>query len=99
PKFLRDFCFHSNRLSLEDAVRKITSFPAEILGISDRGVFAEGYRADLVLFDPCTLRDSGTYENPEQYPEGIKYVFVNGIAVVDDKGRTGALPGKVLRKR
>jgi len=99
PKFIRDFCLDSNRLSLEAGVRKITSFPAEILGISDRGIIAEGYRADLVLFDPCTLRDTGTYENPEQYPEGIKYVFVNGTAVVAEKGCTGALPGKVLRKR
>lgn len=98
PRFLRDFCFDTSRLSLEAAVKKITSFPAEILGITDRGVLEEGYMADLVIFDHRTLRDRGTYDKPGKYPEGIKFVFVNGTVVADEKGSTGALPGKVLRK-
>lgn len=98
PKFLRDFCFDSKKLTIEESIRKITSFPAEILGIKDRGILEEGYYADVVLFDPKTLKDSGTYEDPKQYPNGIRYVFVNGVVVVDAKGHTGALPGKVLKK-
>ena len=99
PKFLRDFCLDSKKLSLEEGVKKITSFPAKILGIPDRGILAEGFWADMVLFHPSSLRDKGTYEEPEQFPEGIHSVFVNGVRVVDEKGTTGKLPGKVLRRQ
>lgn len=98
PKFLRDFSLDTRRLTLEEAVRKITSGPAEILGIQDRGRIEEGCWADIVLFDPVTLRDKGTYQDPVQFPEGIHSVFVNGVLVVEEGKPTGALPGRVLRK-
>jgi N-acyl-D-aspartate/D-glutamate deacylase len=98
PKYLREYVRESKTFTLEEAVRKITSFPAEILGIPDRGTIKESAWADLVLFDPEKIGDRATYEEPEQYPEGISYVFVNGVKVVNPKGTSGTLPGRVLRK-
>ena len=98
PRFLRTYVREGKVFSLPEAIRKITSFPAKILGIPDRGTLAEGNWADMVLFDPETITDRATYEEPELYPEGISRVFVNGIEVVNPKGTTGALPGRVLRK-
>jgi N-acyl-D-amino-acid deacylase len=85
-------------LTLQEAVRKMTSFPAQKLGLRDRGLVREGMWADLVLLDPSTVEDRATYEAPHQYPQGIPYVLVNGTLVVDRGEHTGALPGKVLRK-
>jgi N-acyl-D-aspartate/D-glutamate deacylase len=85
-------------LTLQEAVRKMTSFPAQKLGLRDRGLVREGMWADLVLLDPQTIADRATYEAPHQYPQGIPYVLVNGALVVDRGEHTGALPGKVLRK-
>lgn len=84
--------------TLPEAIRKVTSFPAQILGISDRGILKEGNWADIVLFDPETIGDTATYEEPEIYPEGIQHVFVNGKLVVDQQSLTGDLPGRVLRR-
>lgn len=93
-------------LSLEQAIRKMTSFPAQRFGLPDRGILRPGARADLVVFDLERLRDRATnlfphtypFENyPHRYPEGIDYVFVNGILVVEGETHTGALPGQVLR--
>jgi N-acyl-D-amino-acid deacylase len=84
--------------TLTEAIRKITSFPAEILGLSDRGRLREGCWGDIILFDQSTIRDTATYENPICYPEGIPYVFVNGELVVDQHRVTGRFPGKVLRR-
>ncbi|MGI6252267.1 MAG: N-acyl-D-amino-acid deacylase family protein [Aminivibrio sp.] len=98
PKYLREYVRENKTFTLEEAVRKITSFPAEILGIPDRGVIKESVWADLVLFDPEKIGDRATYEEPEQYPEGISYVFVNGVEVVNPEGTSGTLPGRVLRK-
>jgi N-acyl-D-amino-acid deacylase len=83
---------------LPEAIRKVTSFPAQILGISDRGILREGNWADIVLFDPETIVDTATYEESESYPLGIQYVFVNGKLVVDQQNVTRSLPGRVLRK-
>jgi N-acyl-D-aspartate/D-glutamate deacylase len=66
--------------------------------LSDRGRLAEGLKADLVLFDPQTVRDTATFEEPYQYPEGIAYVYCNGQRVVSPEGHTGALPGRVLER-
>ena len=84
-------------LRLEEAVRKMTSFPAQKLGLKDRGMIRESMCADLVIFNPNTISDKCTYANPHQYPVGIPYVIVNGVVVVDNSQHTGAMPGKVLK--
>jgi N-acyl-D-amino-acid deacylase len=83
-------------LTMAEAVHKMTGMPAARLGLSDRGRLAVGAKADLVLFDPQTVRDRATFTDPYQYPEGIAYVYVNGQAVITPEGHTGALPGRVL---
>jgi N-acyl-D-amino-acid deacylase len=98
PRFIEQFVRKKEVFPLPEAIRKITSFPAKILGITDRGVIQEGNWADLVLFESSTIRDKATYEDPEHYPEGISFVFVNGELVLDKGGATGNYPGKVLRK-
>jgi len=87
----------SKLLTYEEAVRKITSLPAQRLGIPDRGLIKEGFWADITIFDPENIRDTATYENPYNYAKGIEYVMVNGVVVVDRAEHTGALPGKALR--
>jgi N-acyl-D-aspartate/D-glutamate deacylase len=93
-------------LRLEEAIRKMTSFPAQRFGLLDRGMLRPGARADLVVFDLDRIRDRATdlpphtfpLENyPHRYPEGIDYVFVNGTLVVEGERHTGALPGQLLR--
>jgi len=83
-------------LTLEDAVRKMTSLPAQTLRLKDRGLLKEGYWADVVVFDPETVSDPATYQNPQQYAKGVPFVFVNGAAVIDGGNHTGARPGKVI---
>ena len=83
-------------LTLEEAIRKMTSLPAQVLGLRDRGLLREGYWADIVVLDPDTVADTATYEKPKQYPKGIKYVLVNGAVVIEKGNHTGARPGKVL---
>ena len=83
-------------ISLEQAVHKMTSLPAEKLGLKDRGLIKKGMAADLVLFDPDTVQDVATFDDSHRYAEGISYVFVNGKAVVLDGKHTGNLPGKRL---
>jgi N-acyl-D-aspartate/D-glutamate deacylase len=85
-------------MSLEEAIRKMTSLPARRLGLKDRGVLAEGKAADLVVFDPDRVLDLATYENPRQYPVGIWNVIVNGVLTVDNGQYTGQRGGRVLRK-
>ncbi len=85
-------------LTLETAVRKMTSMPAARLGLRDHGCVREGCVADITLFDPATVRDVGTFEDPHHYAEGIPYVIVNGVPVVDAGKFTDARPGKVLRR-
>jgi N-acyl-D-amino-acid deacylase len=84
-------------LRLEEAVRKMTSFAAEAAGIPDRGLVKAGFRADLTVFDPKTVNARATFENPNQYSEGIPYVAVNGVLVVDGGKITDARPGKAVR--
>lgn len=97
PRVLGRYVREEKALSLETAVRKMTGRPAEVFGIKDRGRIAPGYFADLVLFDPDTVNDCGTYTDPCQFPEGISHVFVNGRAVVADAAVTGDAPGRVIR--
>jgi N-acyl-D-amino-acid deacylase len=84
-------------LTLEDAIRKMTSLPAARLGLADRGLLRAGMKADLVVLDPATVRDRASYEKPHQYAEGVSLVLVNGEPVLDGDHMTGARPGRVLR--
>ena len=84
-------------IPLEEAIRRLTAFPADNLGIYRRGRLEPGYFADVVVFNPATVADKATYEEPHQYAEGVAHVFVNGIQVVRDGRHTGAKPGRVVR--
>lgn len=97
PRKLAYYALQEQVLSLEAAVRSMTSLPAEILRMKDRGLLREGLSADITVFAPNALRDTATFSQPHQYAEGIRYVFVNGTPVVHDGRVTGALPGKALR--
>ncbi|MDR1979123.1 MAG: D-aminoacylase [Synergistaceae bacterium] len=98
PRFLRRFALDARRLSLENAIRKITSLPASRIGLSDRGLVKKGCWADLVLFDPKALRDRATYADPHQYPEGIEMVLVNGCIAVERGSVRESKAGRVLRR-
>ena len=98
PRVLGHYVRDEKVLTLEDAVRKMSSLPAGRMGLKDRGRVAEGTWADLVVFDPATVADKSTFQNPHQYPEGIPYVIVNGVPVVDNGKWSGAGPGQVLRR-
>ena len=97
PRILGEFVRDERLLSLEEAVRKMTSAPAARLGISDRGRLADGLLADVVVFDPALIRSLATIDDPRHYPEGIDHVFVNGVPVIDGGRHTGATPGRALR--
>ena len=84
-------------IPLEEAIRRLTSFPAENLKLERRGRLAPGYYADVVVFDPATIQDRATYERPHQYATGVRHVFVNGVAVLRDGEHTGATPGRFVR--
>jgi N-acyl-D-amino-acid deacylase len=97
PRILRKYVREEHRLTLQDAIRKFTSLPAQRLGLTDRGVLKQGLWADLAIFDPAQIRDVATFENPKQLSVGIQYLLVNGVAVISEGKATNALPGKVLR--
>jgi dihydroorotase/N-acyl-D-amino-acid deacylase len=96
-RLLAEYVREQHLFTLEEAVRKMTSLPANRLGLADRGVLRAGMKADVVVFDPATVKDMASYENPAQYSQGIDWVLVNGKAVVADGKPTNALPGRVLR--
>ncbi|TMB57159.1 MAG: D-aminoacylase [Chloroflexi bacterium] len=98
PRILGQFVRDEQLLSLEEAVRKMTSAPAARLGLHDRGLLRNGYAADLVILDPARVRSNATYDEPRRFPDGIEYVVVNGQLVVDSGRHTGALPGRALRR-
>jgi N-acyl-D-aspartate/D-glutamate deacylase len=98
PRVLARFVRERKSLPLEEAVRRMTSLPTDRLGLKDRGRLREGYAADLVIFDPATVQDRATFENPHQYPTGISHVMVNGQWVVRDGQQTDARPGQVLKR-
>ncbi len=98
PRVLGKYSRDEKVISLETAVKKMTSLPASKLGLKDRGVIAKGKKADLVLFDPMRVKDGATYEDPLRFAEGIARVIVNGKTVMLDGKHTGARPGRVLRK-
>jgi N-acyl-D-amino-acid deacylase len=99
PGVLERYVRDEPLLTLEEAIRKMTSFPAQRFGLMDRGVLRPGAWADVVVFDLERIHDRATHLYPHRYPEGIDYVFVNGVLVVEGEQHTHALPGKVLRHR
>jgi N-acyl-D-amino-acid deacylase len=86
-------------LTLEEAVRKMTSMPAQRVGIQDRGLLRVGMKADVVVFDPARIVDRATFDRPHQYADGVSHVIVNGVLVLDEGKMTGARPGRVLRHK
>ncbi|MFN2530208.1 MAG: amidohydrolase family protein [Pyrinomonadaceae bacterium] len=97
PRILGRYVRDEKLLSIETAVNKMTGLPAARVGLRDRGLLRDGMFADITIFDPRTVIDRATFESPNQYPEGIPYVIVNGNVSVDKGQRTGALAGHVLR--
>jgi dihydroorotase/N-acyl-D-amino-acid deacylase len=97
PRILRKYVREEKKLTLADAIRKFTALPAQRMRLADRGVLKEGMWADVVIFDPETIRDRATFENPNQLSEGMRFVLVNGVPVIEEGKMTDALPGKVLR--
>lgn len=99
PRILGRYVREEGVLTLQEAVRKMTSFPAQRLGLTDRGLLREGSWADIVIFDPKKVGDKATYDHPHQYPKGIEYILVNGQVTLEKGEHTGALAGRVLRKQ
>lgn len=97
PRVLAKYVRQDKALTLEDAIRKMTSLAAQQAGLSDRGLLRPGYAADVVIFDPAMVADRATFEDPQQFPAGIEYVMVNGQLVVENGKHTGARPGRVLK--
>ncbi len=98
PIVLAEFVRAEKHLRLPEAIRKMTSFPAQRLGLPDRGLLRDGFKADIVIFNPQTVKAPATKKNPKQFPTGIDYVIVNGVVVIDNGKNTGALPGRALRR-
>src|SRR5580700_8423595 len=97
PRILRKYVREEKKLTLEDAIRKFSSLPAQRMRLTERGVLKTGMWADIVVFDPATIKDLATYDDPNRLSEGMEYVLVNGVPVIEGGKMTGALPGKVLR--
>jgi len=97
PRILRKYVREEHKLTLEDAIRKFSALPAQRMRFVDRGVLKAGMCADIVIFDPATIHDAATFDKPNQLSQGMEYVLVNGVLVIDQAKMTGALPGKVLR--
>jgi len=98
PRILGEFVREERWLGLEAAIHRMTGAPAARLGLADRGRVADGLMADLVLFDPATVRSNATHDEPRRFPDGIPLVIVNGVPVVDSGEHTGATPGRTLRR-
>jgi len=96
-RVLGHYVRETHTLTLEDAVRKMTTLPASILQLPDRGQIRRGFAADLAIFDPATVGETNSFEKPKSYAKGVPYVLVNGVLVIDKGEHTGARPGKALR--
>ena len=99
PRKIRHYALDRKAITIEDAVRASTSLPAQILGLRDRGMIREGFQADIVVFNPETIKDTATFFEPHQHAEGISFVLVNGVMVVNDGKLTWQRPGKVLSNK
>ena len=97
PRILGKYVREERIMSLEEAIRKMTSAVTNRLSIQDRGLLREGYFADIVVFNPATISDMATYEQPHQVSQGMRWVLVNGTVVLRAGEHTGALPGRILR--
>jgi N-acyl-D-aspartate/D-glutamate deacylase len=97
PRFLGHYVRDLQLLPLEQAIRKITSLPAQRERLAGRGLIKEGFFADITIFDPGSIIDKATYTQPAQLAEGVKYVLVNGQVVFEDGKVTGALAGRALK--
>jgi len=98
PRKIRHYALERKIMTLENAIRASTSLPAQILGLRDRGMIREGFKADIVVFDPAGIKDTATFFDPHQYAEGIEHVLVNGAFVVESGKLTWQKPGIVLTK-
>jgi dihydroorotase/N-acyl-D-amino-acid deacylase len=97
PRILRKYVREEKKLTLEEAIHKFSALPAQRMRLTDRGVLKQGMWADVVVFDPETVRDLATFDDPNRLSEGMQYVLINGVPVIESGKMTGALPGKVLR--
>jgi N-acyl-D-amino-acid deacylase len=97
PRILRKYVREEKKLTLEEAIRKFSALPAQRMRLTDRGVLKLGMWADVVVFNPETVRDVATFDDPNRLSEGMEYVLINGVPVIEHGKMTGALPGKVLR--
>ena len=97
PRILRKYVRQEHKLSLADAIRKFSALPAQRMHLTDRGVLKKGMWADVVVFNPATIRDVATFENPNELSQGMEYVLVNGVPVIAQGQMTNALPGQALR--
>jgi N-acyl-D-amino-acid deacylase len=98
PTILAEYVREERILALPDAIRKMTSFPAQRLGLPDRGILRDGFKADIVVFDPHRVKAPATRRDPKQFPIGIDHVIVNGKLVIDNGTHTGVLAGRALRR-
>jgi N-acyl-D-aspartate/D-glutamate deacylase len=98
PRILGRYCREKEILTLEEAIHKMTYMPAKRLRLKHEGLIEEGMCANITIFNPETIIDRATYEEPIQYPRGIEYVIVNGTLVIDEGEQGEALPGRVFRK-
>jgi dihydroorotase/N-acyl-D-amino-acid deacylase len=96
PRILRKYVHEEQALTLSDAIRKFSSLPAQREHLAERGVLKLGMWADVVVFDPNTIQDEATYEDPNRLSVGMQYVLVNGVPVISQGKMTGALPGQIL---
>jgi len=97
PRKIGHYALAEKVIPLEQALRSASALPADILRLPERGYLKVGYYADVVVFDPKAFRDQGTFEQPHQYAAGVRYLFVNGRAAIEEGRFTGSLAGKVLR--
>jgi N-acyl-D-amino-acid deacylase len=98
PIILAEFVREERFLSLPEAIRKMTSYPAQRLGIPDRGILRDGFKADITVFHPKNIKAPATRQEPKQFPIGIEYVLINGQIVVDQGQHTGILAGRAIRR-
>ena len=98
PRVLGHYARDEGIITLQEAVRKMTSAPAQKMGFKDRGLLREGYKADITVFDPLKVKDEATFTGPHRFASGIPYVLVNGTVVINSGKHTGSLPGKTLRR-
>jgi len=99
PRVLGKYVREEKVLTLQEAIRKTTSFPAQKLGLKDRGLIKEGTWADITIFDPQKIIDGATFMAPHQHPEGIEYVIINGKIVIEKARHTKETPGKILKEK